>query len=82
MWASKQGMSASLYLPINRHFISALTHSWLSLGLFLFLGEPGVIVLFAFEIVFYEEYSHEPHLADSVCCLNTNACKESQVSKR
>lgn len=69
MWASKQGMAASLYLPINRHFISALTHRWLSLRLFLFLGEPGVIVLFAFVIIFYEERSHEPHLTDNLSAV-------------
>lgn len=68
-WASKQGMAASLYLPINKHFISALTHHWLSLGLFLFLSEPGVMVLFAFVIVFYEEHSHEPHLTANLSAV-------------
>lgn len=62
-------MGASLYLPINRHFISALTHAWLSLGLLLFLGEPGVILLFAFAIVFYEEHSQEPHLTANLSAV-------------
>lgn len=63
----KHAMAASLYLPINRHFIAALTHCSSRLIFFLLPNcEPGVIILFAFVIIFYEEHSHELCLADSL----------------
>lgn len=63
-------MAASLYLPINRHFIAALTRPYLSLILFLLPNrEAGVIDRFAFVIVFYEEGSHEPCLTDSLSAV-------------
>lgn len=68
--ASKQAMATSLYLPINRHFIAALTHRYLSFILFLLPNrEPGAIILVAFVAVFYKELSHEPRLTDSLSAV-------------
>lgn len=68
--ASKQPTAARLYLPISRHFSAALTHPCLSPVLFtLPNGEPGVIILFAFVIFFYEERTPD---WQPVCWLNTN----------